>query len=178
MSCEVWCLHDLGHWHNHELLHDSFQSCDPHHQRIQSCRGTVAARSKMVPSHLRLRCHFLRRVPKEAATSSEVGTGKPTPTRRGCPSTKRRWLSRQRWDGSRWLKRGHEWPRLEPKWLLWLLWLFLTRRSTMRLHLLATRCRVTWESDSRRLRDHLEPSALESSKIWRSTPGQSEEREK
>ena len=45
---------------------------------------------------------------------------------------------------------------------------FLTRRSTMRLYQRhrssnwTPRCRVTWESDSRRLRDPLEPSSTHS----------------
>ena len=47
--------------------------------------AATSARHKMVPPHLRLRHHFLGRMLKEAATSSEVGTGKPTPTRGWVP---------------------------------------------------------------------------------------------
>ena len=84
-------LQDLRHWRTRDLLHDPFELCHPLCQLVQtSCRGPIAARHRMVPPHLRLRCCFPRRVPQEAATSSKVGTGKPTPTRDGCPSSKRR----------------------------------------------------------------------------------------
>ena len=110
-------LQDLRHWRT------AICSTTRSSRATRSTSSSKAVAATSQPStgwsrpHLRLRCYFLRRVPKEAATSSKVGTSKPTPTRGGCPSTKRRtWLSRQRWD-DHWLKPGHEWPRLEPKWL-------------------------------------------------------------